>query len=189
MNVHAPAAAHPIWLVRHASTAWTGRRWCGRADPPLTFVGRSEARELAVRLQTELPPDALIRTSPLRRALETAGAIASLAGLPLDVDPDLIEVDVGRIEGMTWDQLEAREPATATALLARGDVDWPGGEAAAAVRTRAGHVARTLEGLRAARPVVLVSHGAFLHALATILAADDERPELLGPAGLLRIAP
>ena len=24
-----------IVLVRHASTAWTGRRFCGRSDPPL----------------------------------------------------------------------------------------------------------------------------------------------------------
>jgi ribonuclease H / adenosylcobalamin/alpha-ribazole phosphatase len=189
MSITAPAAAHPVWLVRHASTAWTGRRWCGREDPPLTFAGRREARELAVRLRPELPPGTLIRTSPLRRAVATAGAIASLARLPLEVDPDLIEVDVGRIQGLTWGEVEAREPATASALLAGGDVDWPGGETVAATRTRAGRVVERLDSLRGVRPVVLVSHGAFLHALASMLAADGEGTELLGPAGLLRLAP
>ena len=189
MTVAAPVAAHAVWLVRHASTAWTGRRWCGREDPPLTFGGRREARELAVRLRLELPPGTLIRTSPLRRALATAGAIASLAGLPVEIDPDLIEVDVGRIEGLTWNEVQAREPATATALLAGGDVDWPGGETAAATRARARRVLERIDRLRAARPVVVVSHGAFLHALASILAADDQGTGLLGPAGLLRLAP
>lgn len=185
----AGTTGHPIWLVRHASTAWTGHRWCGREDPPLSFVGRQEARELAISLREELPGDTLVRTSPLRRALATAGTIASVRGLPVEIDPDLIEVDVGRLEGLTWDEVRAREPATASAILARGDVDWPGGESAGVLLRRAAAVMAKLDALRAVRPVVVVSHGAFIRALTAMLPAAADEPAVLRPAGLLRLLP
>lgn len=44
-----------VWLVRHASTAWSGQRWCGRTDLPLSQAGREEAERLAGRLAEVLP--------------------------------------------------------------------------------------------------------------------------------------
>src|SRR6185369_1754664 len=67
---------HPIWLVRHASTAWTGVRWCGRADPPLDAQGDAEAAALARGLGPELPASTTILASPAERALATARALA-----------------------------------------------------------------------------------------------------------------
>jgi probable phosphoglycerate mutase len=192
---HAEAAAtilgstldHRVWLVRHAPTSWTGRRWCGRADPPLSAAGRVVARSLASRLAPELPADALLWTSPSRRARSSARAIADAAGLVETVDPELVEVDVGRVEGLTWGELSTREPALAAAIV-RGDAfDWPDGESDASVRQRAGSVAGRLRGAARHRPIVVVSHGAFLHALAGQL--SDAEPGVLQAGHVLRLEP
>ena len=42
-------------LVRHASTDWTGVRFCGTADPPLNDAGRREAETVAARLAPTCP--------------------------------------------------------------------------------------------------------------------------------------
>ena len=179
------ALDHPVWLIRHAPTSWTGRRWCGRADPPLSATGRLVAWSLAGRLAPELPEDALIWTSPARRARSTARAIAGAAGLRTTVDPELVEVDVGRVEGLTWGELSTREPAVARAIV-RGDAfDWPGGETAVSVRERAGRVAERMRDAARVRPIVVVSHGALLHALAAQLI--DEEPRVLEAGHVLRL--
>lgn len=155
-----------VWLVRHAATEWTGRRWCGRSDPPLTTAGSASASDLASRLAIEVPDGAVIVTSPLRRSLATADAIAAAIAAPVRVDPDLIEVDVGVADGMTWDELAAGHPALAEAILGRTDVDWPGGETAAQVAVRARSAAERIGDLARNGAVVVVSHGGLLHALA-----------------------
>ncbi len=181
------AMDHPVWLVRHAPTSWTGRRWCGRADPPLSAAGRVVALALARRLAPELPADGLIWTSPARRARSTARAIAVAAGLVATVDPELVEVDVGRVEGLTWGELSTREPAVAAAIVRGDPLDWPGGESDASVRARARSVAGRLR--KAARhwPIVVVSHGAFLHVLAAQL--TDAKPGVLEAGHVLRLEP
>ena len=178
---------HRVWLVRHAPTSWTGRRWCGRADPPLSAAGRLVARSLAGRLAAELPSDALIWTSPACRARSSARAIAASAGLVTTVDPELVEVDVGRLEGLTWAELSTREPSVAAAI-ARGDpFDWPDGEPHAAVVERARRVAARLRSAARSRPVLVVSHGAFLHFVAEQL--TDAEPGVLEAGQVLRLEP
>lgn len=178
---------HRVWLVRHAPTSWTGRRWCGRADPPLSAVGRVVARSLARQLAPELPADALIWTSPARRARSSARAIAVAAGLVETVDPDLVEVDVGRVEGLTWGELSTREPALAATIIRGDPFDWPDGESDASVQERAGRVARRLRSAARHRPIVAVSHGAFLQAVAAQL--SDGEPRVLEAGHVLRLEP
>ena len=162
-------AGHDLWLVRHAPTSWTGRRGCGRADPPLSRDGHVLARAVAGRLAGELPRDTIIRTSPARRARSTARAISVAAQLDLAIADELVEVDVGRVEGLTWGELSTREPRVAEAI-GRGDpVDWPGGESSVEVAGRARDAAERIREAAAERSVVVVSHGAFLHALLAVL--------------------
>jgi phosphohistidine phosphatase SixA len=88
-------------LVRHAEAA------PGSPDElrPLTPAGRDAARELAARLAAT--PLAAVVSSPLRRALETAGPIAEAAGLEPQADDRLAP-------GATADDLR-------TAVAGRGD--------------------------------------------------------------------
>jgi phosphohistidine phosphatase len=72
-----------LFLVRHAHS--------DPGDPdelrPLSARGREQARELAERLVAVDP--ALVVTSPLLRARETAGAIATATGAEVRVDERL----------------------------------------------------------------------------------------------------
>jgi alpha-ribazole phosphatase len=125
-------------LVRHASTEWTGRRYCGRSDPPLDEAGVASAERLVEDLRTRLAPGIRIVSSPRRRAIQTANAFASaLATGPIEIDERWAETDFGIAEGLTFDELALVAPDIARRLGA-GDVeiDWPDGESAAALLAR-----------------------------------------------------
>jgi ribonuclease H / adenosylcobalamin/alpha-ribazole phosphatase len=175
-----------IWLVRHAPTAWTGQRWCGRSDPELAPAGVAVARALATELAEVVPAGAVVVTSPLRRALATADAIAAAIGAAVVLDPDLIEVDFGSVDGFTWDELEEAHPAVAKAILAGDDLDWPDGERAADVTRRARAAATRIAALSRSGAVVVVSHGGLLRALAIAMGGDGAH---LAPASAIRLEP
>jgi probable phosphoglycerate mutase len=191
-----PVATHPVWLVRHAPTSWTGRRWCGRADPPLSRAGRAVAARVAAELALELPDGIVICSSPARRARSTAEVIAG-AGRPVALDDDLLEVDVGAVEGLTWDEASVAHPELADAILAGRAVDWPGGEPRADIDARARRAARRIAIAAGEGPVVVVSHGALIHVLRPALEESGLRAPEVGPAaagplpagGVLRLVP
>jgi broad specificity phosphatase PhoE len=165
-----------VVLVRHASTEWSGRRYCGHADPPLSPDGRREAEALAERLETTVPAGVRIVTSPSRRAHDTATILARrLAPAVIDVDERWIEVDVGDAEGLTFDDVAAHYPDLAVQLAAGdADIDWPGGETAAALAERVGVAWAAL--LTGDIPTIVVSHAGTLRiaqALATALRPTD----------------
>jgi broad specificity phosphatase PhoE len=95
-----------LLLVRHGETDWNAeRRWQGHADVPLNARGHAQAQTLAEQLAAQ-PVDA-IYASDLSRARDTAAAVAARLGVEVVVDPDLREIDVGPIEGLTAE--EARD--------------------------------------------------------------------------------
>jgi probable phosphoglycerate mutase len=136
----------------------------------------------------ELPHDVTILSSPLRRARETAIAIADAVGRSVSILPDLLEVDFGRVDGLTWEEVASLEPDLADRIVAGEPLDWPGGETAASAADRATRVTATIEGLGG--PVVIVSHGRFLSALHTELAGragDVTQNRSLAPGGVIRV--
>ncbi|MFL5778443.1 MAG: histidine phosphatase family protein [Chloroflexota bacterium] len=179
-----------LWLVRHTSTAWSGTRWCGRSDPPLSEAGRTEAHALAGWFSTRLAPPVAIVASRARRAAETADAIARPLDLTASVGADLVEVDLGLIDGLTFDEVAQRHPAVALAVLERRqDIDWPGGESAAEVAARARTASGWLAELASSSTVVAVSHGWFIAALVRALA--DHPTDALGwsaPGSVVRLS-
>jgi broad specificity phosphatase PhoE len=175
-------------LVRHAATAWTGQRYCGRSDPPLSPAGRVAAASLAEVLGPTLIPRTRIVSSPSRRALATATAIAAAAGLePVEIDPRWSEADMGIAEGRTFAELERMAPGLALAL-AGGDaaIDWPGGETSASL---AGRVEAAWHALRDADlDAVVVSHGGPLRiAMALALGVPASTLAPLEPAAIVRL--
>jgi probable phosphoglycerate mutase len=98
-----------LLLLRHGETAWTReRRVIGRQPVPLSEAGRSQSRAAAGMLQSFAPRQVV--TSPLARARETAEIVAAALACPLAVDDDLAELDFGRWEGRTYDELRT-DPA------------------------------------------------------------------------------
>jgi broad specificity phosphatase PhoE len=147
-----------IVLVRHGATPWSGRRYCGHSDPALSAEGRRAVELLAPRLAATLPAGIRIVTSPSRRAHETAAIIAAAAAPSVvEADPRWMEADLGDVEGLTFDEIDARSPVLAGQLAAGDiDIDWPAGETAAALGVRVtGAWAAILE---TGRPTLVVSH-------------------------------
>jgi broad specificity phosphatase PhoE len=82
-------------LVRHGESVANARGLLlGRTDAELTETGRAQA--LAARALLD-GPVAEVRTSPLRRARDTAALLA--LGPPISVEEQWIEVDYGEFEG------------------------------------------------------------------------------------------
>jgi broad specificity phosphatase PhoE len=87
-----------IWLVRHADCY---QDLTDTSDPPLSALGRDQARRLAERVRRAKP--AAIYSSPYRRAVETAKAI----GDDVRVDDRLIEMALEVTEDGSLDLREA----------------------------------------------------------------------------------
>lgn len=99
-----------IGLIRHGLTDWNALgRIQGHSDIPLNEEGRKQAARLAQRLAVEPIQWDHIISSSLQRAHETAQIIADRLQIPL-LEPDerLKERGFGQIEGMTWDEREAK---------------------------------------------------------------------------------
>jgi broad specificity phosphatase PhoE len=115
-----------ILLARHGQSDWNAtRRWQGHADRPLTEKGRAQATALAERL-AHIELDA-VYSSDLRRAADTARAVAEAQGLELVQRPALREVDVGSWSGLTREEAEERFPE-GFARWREGFPGWDDGE-------------------------------------------------------------
>jgi ribonuclease H / adenosylcobalamin/alpha-ribazole phosphatase len=186
-----PPAAAPtrLILVRHGETELTAqRRYSGRGDVPLTPRGQAQARAVASRLARLAGPVAAVVSSPLQRCTDTASVLAeALQGLPVRIDPDLIECDFGAWEGHTFAEVRERWPDELGRWLASTAVAPPDGEPLRAVATRVRRVLRTVRDSYPGRWVIMVSHVTPLKVvLREALAAGDELLYrlYLDPAGL-----
>ena len=147
-----------LLLLRHGQTELSvHRRYSGRGDPALTALGHEQAARVAARLAT-VPGIAAVLTSPLRRARQTAPAVAEATGAPLEVREGLVETDFGAWEGMTFAEARARDPELHGRWLGADDVAPPGGESFAAVATRVALERAEVVARYPGATVVLVSH-------------------------------
>jgi ribonuclease H / adenosylcobalamin/alpha-ribazole phosphatase len=155
-----PARGNPTTtlLLRHGQTALSAeRRFAGRGDIPLTDLGLEQAAAVAARLAARGGID-LVLTSPLRRARQTAQAVADAAGVPLAVDDDLAETDFGSWEAMSFAEVMARWPDEMAAWLADAAAAPPGGESFAEVAVRVDAALDRLLAVHQGQTVVVVSH-------------------------------
>ena len=124
-----PATGTPtrMVLLRHGQTPLSvDRRFSGLGDPALTELGERQAAAAAQRL-TGAGLEVIV-TSPLRRARQTAAAVAAVTGLSVEVENGLHEVDFGAWEGKTFGEISRDEPAALEKWLGATDVPPPGGE-------------------------------------------------------------
>ncbi|MFC7532092.1 histidine phosphatase family protein [Actinoplanes sp. GCM10030250] len=108
-----------VW--RHGNTDWNaGHRVQGQSDVPLNDVGRRQAAEAAALL-ARLRPDAIV-SSDLRRAADTAAALATVTGLPVSSDERLRERYFGAWQGLTTAEVAERRPVEFARWKAGEDV-------------------------------------------------------------------
>lgn len=120
-------------LLRHSLTEANERRlYCGSTDLPLSEAGRALCRTL--REARPLPTCALYVTSGLRRAEET---LEGLTGRRADIAlPELREMDFGRFELKSYDELRHVPEYIRWIEDAVGDCPCPDGESANVFRER-----------------------------------------------------
>jgi len=152
--------ATSLLLLRHGETPLSvDRRFSGLGDDPeLTPKGLAQAEAAARRLSGDPYRLDAIVSSPLRRARQTAEAVAARTGLSVEVDDELRETDFGAWEGHTFTEVQRRWPAELSAWLADPDVAPPGGESFAAVAERVERAQRRLTDTYEGRTVLVVSH-------------------------------
>ncbi|MGH2749047.1 MAG: histidine phosphatase family protein [Actinomycetota bacterium] len=158
--------------MRHGATEWNRlKRAQGQADIELTDLGRQQAEETAKEL-ANYPIDA-VYASDLRRAVDTARAIAEEHELEVTVEPAFREIDQGEWTGLTVDEIKVRWPEL------WGDNRHyhprPGGESPEQVLKRALQgLARVVES-HSHGTIVVVSHGGTIRWLSAAALGYDFR--------------
>lgn len=148
-----------VLLVRHGDTeASKDGRFAGAADVPLSKEGRIHASELSVRLSRY--PIHAVYASNMQRAMDTAAYIARIHGLPVVPVPEFREVNHGKWDGLTRDEIINLFSA---AQVERYDTDPfhfapEGGESGEAVLLRAVPTLTQLVRAHSDQTIVVVSH-------------------------------
>lgn len=147
-----------IYLLRHGETILADRRrFVGHLDVPLSSRGEAQCERQAVRLRAA--PLAAVFTSDLRRALRSGEIIAAPHGLTPTALPALREMDMGRWEGLTAAELEAREPEAFKEWMRRvGEYPFPGGEDVPRLVARAWPAFESIAAAHRGRAVAVVAH-------------------------------
>src|ERR1700751_2142376 len=144
-----------VYVARQGNTAWThSGQHTGLTDLPLTPDGERNARQLGQRLKGMA--FAKVFTSPLQRAARTCEL--SGFGAAAQTDPDLVEWDYGKYEGLTSAEIHRQRP------------DWdlfrdggPGGESPEQVGERADRVVKRIREVPG--DVLLFTSGHFIRVL------------------------
>jgi len=175
-----------IVLIRHGETdGESSIRFHGATDVGLSPLGREQIKRVARELGPE-PVDRVV-ASPLRRAWQSAWIVGR--GAPVQLEPEFREVDFGRWEGLTREEIERADPVLAREWQGGSEAfEHPGGESVRDFRTR---VRRGLDRLLAsgARSALVVTHKGVIRTIAETLtgeALSAGEPALGGVVNLTR---
>ena len=146
-----------IILVRHGETEWNVQEvFRGRIDIELNETGLRQAELLAEYL-SGIKLDA-VYSSPLKRALNTAQAIASHHKLEVKISPGLIDFDFGKWQGLSHQEIKRRYKKLYVQWLENPHlIRMPDGESLNGVRKRALGVVNEVVAKHEGT-IVLVSH-------------------------------
>lgn len=172
-----------LLLVRHGRTAWNAEgRAQGQADVPLDEVGLEQARHLATALSRH--EGALLWSSDLARASQTAALVADGLGVEVRYDKRLREFEVGEREGLTLAEYADRHGLKLVEMIGYLDGPTPeGGETFHEVARRmAAAFDDVIASLAPGETGIVVTHGAALRVgLLALLGWPDEQVRQLAP--------
>jgi 2,3-bisphosphoglycerate-dependent phosphoglycerate mutase len=139
----------------------------GRYDSPLTEIGRAQIRQRATGWQSQGITFDRIIASTLQRAAESAQIVGDILQIPVERDPDWMEMNNGPLAGLSREVAAQRYPQPAfrnpyEPFWETGESDWE----------LYGRAARAVEKVirRGAGRYLVVAHGGILNdALRTIV--------------------
>ena len=165
-----------LLLVRHGQSEWNALgRWQGKANPPLTDLGKEQALIAAKKL----PNFSILASSDLVRARETAEIFAKAHDKDSNdilIEPQVQERDAGEFSGLTRDEIDKKFPG----YLAQNR--WPSGwepDDVLIKRLREG-LGRIIASSTESDSIVVVTHGGCIYALESLLGEEYRRISNLG---------
>ncbi|MEO1936492.1 MAG: histidine phosphatase family protein [Myxococcales bacterium] len=172
-------------LVRHGETAGQSSiRYYGATDVPLSELGRNQARQARERIPGETFET--VWASSLCRAWESAQIIAPKH--PVRVEFDFREIDFGRWEGLTREEIEVADPALYADWQAKkSGFDFPEGERRVDFRHR---IERGLMRLRqtGASSALVVAHKGVVRTLLELVSGQTIGAELPTLGGVIHVS-
>jgi broad specificity phosphatase PhoE len=154
-----------ILFIRHAETDMAGT-YCGQSDPELNARGNTQLLELNERLRGE--DIGVVYTSDLRRAIETGISIAETFGVTRHERPALREINFGQWEGLTWKEIEQRDPDYAQRWITEYPrLSAPNGEDLRDFEQRVKNELEflTMKAMVSSRRIAVVTHAGVLRAV------------------------
>ncbi len=160
-----------LLFVRHGQSEGNASRIMqGWLDTPLSDLGRRQAEAVAARLTSA--GATRVYASTLRRAWDTAGAIASATGLTLEAADGFREYGYGAAQGLRWEEVQARFGVTVGTF---GSGRIPGEEGHAVFHARITAAFEDLAERHRDDVAIVVSHGGTIARLVThVLGAPRE---------------
>lgn len=154
-----------LYIVRHCQSMGNiQHRFQGRFDAPVSPEGEKQLDLLALRFRN-VRLDA-VYTSPLIRAFRTAEAINQFHGLPIQMHPGLLELDVGEMENLELSEIGVKFPEVAKNWDEAPDLcEFPGGETMREAYVR---INQTIDQLIAENPgktIAVATHGGVIRNL------------------------
>lgn len=167
-----------IYFMRHGETPYNQKHLLqGQRDIALNDAGKAQAEKAAKWFQARGIQFSRVYASPLSRAVETASLVSGCPQGEIKMDPRLLEIDFGPIEGKKWEDLSAEEmeyvndPWKGTPIAGVEDADHlisrVNGFLDAVKQAAQGSDASAAE-----ETVLAVTHGMALHGILTALTGD-----------------
>ena len=165
-----------LTIVRHGQTsANVDGVWHGSTNTALTPHGQKQAAATAEFLAADVArgrPVERIYASPLDRAHHTAQAIGRALGLVPEIEPDLVEYDLGSWEGLSFENLY-EEKKLFSNMQTDPHYAPHGGESPLQVAERLGGAMRRIATLHPRERIVVVTHGGALSIAFGLLLDND----------------
>ncbi|HEY2535810.1 MAG TPA: histidine phosphatase family protein [Solirubrobacteraceae bacterium] len=162
MSAWAPGTGKGVYLARHGQTAYNLEgRFQGQLPVPLDELGREQAHALAERAAAH--GFAVLWSSTLLRAQETAAIVAAKIGLEPQPDARLMETNAGDWTDRMFADVQAQTPELFAKFIA-GDPSFafPGGESFAQQEVRVCAALDEIE--QGPLPALVVCHGMVIRA-------------------------
>lgn len=160
-------------MVRHGDTEFnSARRFQGHSDIELSVAGYRQAERLRDRLAAEKID--IIYSSDLKRALATAGVISSKHKASIITCPELREINYGKLEGLTFEEISRLYPKVADWCVNWSpQLRFPGGESFDELKERVSRFPSRLKKHTLEQTMLIVAHGGPLRLLLCYLLELD----------------
>ena len=164
-----------LFIIRHGqSEADLLNVHEGRADFPLTSLGKEQAGKMATKVATTFQPE-IILASPLKRAKETAAILQQAVGCPLTYYEELMELNNGVLAGLARQEAEQKYPLPKGGRPPHHAIE--AGESMLQLKYRAEFMWQTiLHEYKTYQRIAVVSHGGFISELIKVVLKQQGQP-------------